>query len=110
MTPNDNCPDCGHPAAQPYRRRNSDGILIEGCVSSFHNASADAWHNRPEAQELRDNEPRPLIKCKRCEQYTNPEPKREYVRKRTGCQLPGRVLRLNEETKVCEYCGWKVTQ
>lgn len=51
------CTVCGRSADQPYRRRVS-GRVTEGCVASYHDKHADAWHDRPEARRVRAATPR----------------------------------------------------
>lgn len=56
---NTKCPICGKSVETPYRRVVS-GVIIEGCISKFHNAAFECvvsnssdWHNRKEAKKLR---------------------------------------------------------
>ncbi len=53
------CPTCTHAALAPYIR-SVGGKVVEGCIDAFHNAAsigpaARAWHDRPEAREIRRN-------------------------------------------------------
>ena len=63
------CPTCGRPADDPARRLGSldlwpasDGEIVEGCVDAHHTgalpagSATAAWHDRPEAQQLRARE------------------------------------------------------
>jgi hypothetical protein len=55
------CPTCCRPAEEPYRRV-IEGAIREGCVDASHlhligeTSESAAWHNRPEAQDMRMRE------------------------------------------------------
>lgn len=58
----DRCPTCAKPAANPYRRQDADGRIIEGCIDATHTghlvspSSTQAWHTRPWAIARRREE------------------------------------------------------
>lgn len=53
------CTTCGKPVDRPYRRYDSRGTCVEGCVDSCHTghlvtaSESSCWHNRPEAKKIR---------------------------------------------------------
>jgi hypothetical protein len=53
------CPICCRPAAAPYRRYNSRGQVVEGCVAAFHGgklvtpSESNRWHCRPATKSIR---------------------------------------------------------
>lgn len=53
------CPICCRPAYSPYRRLDTQGKIIEGCVDASHTgkhvpiSESERWHWRPEAIEIR---------------------------------------------------------
>lgn len=46
---NGNCPLCQNAPLKPYRRYDSNGKVLEGCIS-IHHGNVDNWDNRPEAK------------------------------------------------------------
>jgi hypothetical protein len=53
--PGTHCPCCTQPVAAPYRRV-LEGRVAEGCVDAAHAEYADAWHDRPQARDIRARE------------------------------------------------------
>ena len=59
------CKTCGHPVSWPYRRRNSHGEIVEGCVDASHDVIPTdvsgqhrenrAWHDRPASVRVREH-------------------------------------------------------
>jgi hypothetical protein len=54
------CRTCNKPVDNPYRRRNTDGNIVEGCVAEDHSGQIFStqddlnWHNRYEAVKIRN--------------------------------------------------------
>lgn len=49
----------------------------------------------------------PLVKCPKCEKYTNPIPRQEYFDRTKYIPVPP-LKPADAEQTVCEYCGWKI--
>jgi hypothetical protein len=57
------CPSCGRPSFAPYRNRDKDGKITEGCIHEYHDGELYGeslrWHNRPWAKQWhRENKER----------------------------------------------------
>lgn len=56
-----NCNTCTRPVNDPYRVYSDNGEVIQGCVDACHTShlqldtSSHAWHNRPQAEQIRIN-------------------------------------------------------
>jgi len=59
MSNHTECPICCKPANNPWRVYDSNGRVLLGCVSAFHNdhlvpiSESNRWHNCKEAKQLR---------------------------------------------------------